>query len=233
MGIGKPDPTQPGMWTWNPSASSRSLGDIRQPEFATVRRGYDPTQVLEYLSGVADHVEALESKVRQLESDLGEARRQVAAGANQGLASGDPYESVSARVADLVKTFDLDVEKLRGDAKVEVDRMLSEARTAAERLILDAQNKAKEVRAQAERALQDARNEANKVLAGLSSRKEALLGELRTIREVMLNSAKDLEPTLDGKSAEDQVAVVGEAREGRPANSTPRPSSKGQPRPVA
>lgn len=213
-------------------SSPASAGRIRQPTFATVFRGYDPNQVLKYLSGVADHVEALESKVRQLESELKEAHRQNAALANQG-SRGDPYESVSARVADLVRTFDLDVAKLRGDAEAQVDRMLTEARTAAERLNLDAQNKANEVRAQAERALQDARTEANKVLAGLSSRKEALLGELRIIRDRMLTTAKDLGTAIDGNSAEDQVVVVGEAREGKPANATHQRSSKGQPQPDA
>jgi DivIVA domain-containing protein len=33
---------------------------IRQREFATVRRGYDPEQVRAYLTALAVHVEALE-----------------------------------------------------------------------------------------------------------------------------------------------------------------------------
>src|SRR5437667_1827225 len=105
------------MSSWELDLSSpASAGKIRKPAFTTVFRGYDPNQVLEYLSGVADHVEALESKMRQLESDLEAARRQRAAAANQsaaanqgaanqGAANQDPYESVSARVADLLRTF--------------------------------------------------------------------------------------------------------------------------------
>ncbi|HEY3022499.1 MAG TPA: DivIVA domain-containing protein, partial [Actinomycetota bacterium] len=65
------------MGTWETDLSpSPSAGRIRRPTFATVFRGYDPNQVVEYLSGVADHVEALESNVQRLESELREARRQ-------------------------------------------------------------------------------------------------------------------------------------------------------------
>ncbi|TMK68169.1 MAG: hypothetical protein E6G52_00755 [Actinobacteria bacterium] len=187
------------MSSWELDLSSpASAGKIRKPAFTTVFRGYDPNQVLEYLGGVADHVEALESKVRQLESGLEAARRQTAAAATQEAANQDPYETVSARVADLVRTFDLDVAKLRGDAEAEVERMLIEAKVSADQSNLEAQRNANEIRAQAERALQDARAESNKVLAGLTAHKEALLGELRALRDRMLDTAKDLETAIEG-----------------------------------
>ena len=41
-----------------------SAEQIRRREFATVRRGYDPDQVREYLQGVAGQVETLERELR-------------------------------------------------------------------------------------------------------------------------------------------------------------------------
>lgn len=208
-------------------SSPASAGRIRQLTFATVFRGYDPNQVLAYLSGVADHVEALESKVRQLESELKEAHRQKATLADQG-SSRDPYESVSARVADLVRTFDLDVAKLRGDAEAEVDRLLAEARIEAERIRLDGQDKVAETRAEAERTLREARIEADKVLSGLASRRDNLLQELRAMRDQMLDTAKDLEAAIEG-SVGDHVVMLEDARKGEPADATSISASKGQP----
>src|SRR5436190_7505357 len=42
-----------------------SAEQIRRREFATVRRGYDPDQVREYLQGVAGQVETLERELRE------------------------------------------------------------------------------------------------------------------------------------------------------------------------
>jgi len=219
------------MGTWEPDlSSSATVGRIRQPTFGTVFRGYDPNQVLEYLSGVADHVEALESQMGKLELDLREARRQATAA--QGPGSQDPYDTISARVADLVRTFDQDVERLRAEAEAEVDRLLAEARTEAERLRLDAQDKVAETRAEAERTLRDARIEADKALSGLASRRDALLRELRAMRDRMLDTAKDLETTIEG-SVGDHVLILEDARKGEPADATSITSSKGQPDPGA
>ena len=42
-----------------------SAAQIRRREFASVRRGYDPDQVRDYLSQVAEQVEMLEQEVRE------------------------------------------------------------------------------------------------------------------------------------------------------------------------
>ncbi len=188
-----------------------------QPTFATVRRGYDPNQVLEYLSGVADHVEALESQVRKLDSDLQQARRHPPAARSP--ASQDPYEAVSTRVADLVRTFDQDVERLRAEAEAEVQRLraetqaevqrlLAEARADADRMRVDAQANAEETRAEAERALREAKSHADQALSGLAARREALIENLRGMHERMVGTTGELAATIkQAASAPDQVVV--------------------------
>src|SRR6266498_4008162 len=65
------------MATWEtglpPSATS---GSLNLPTFATVRRGYDPDQVLEYVTRLTDHLDALATEVRRLQAEL--SQRDVA-----------------------------------------------------------------------------------------------------------------------------------------------------------
>jgi cell division septum initiation protein DivIVA len=225
------------MGTWEPDLSPpASAGRVRQPTFATVFRGFDPHQVTEYLSGVADHVEALESNVQQLESELQETRRQSVALQNK-VGGQDPYDTISARVADLVRMFEQDVERLRAEAEAEVQRLLADARIEGERLLagarteaertrLDAHDRAAETRAEAERTLREARIETDQAVSRLASRRNALLDELRAMRDRMLDTAKDLETTIEG-SIGDQVVILEEARRGEGADATSIDSSRG------
>jgi cell division septum initiation protein DivIVA len=222
---------------------SATAGSLNLPTFATVRRGYDPVQVLEYVTRLTDHLDALETEVRRLQAELSE--RDVAP-KEQAPTARDQYEGVGARVADLMRTFDQDVERLHQDAEAEAGRIVAEARseadrihqeaqrlkgeagakaervqakarTEADRIALDAQSKAEEVRLQAEEALREAQKESDKVLSSLASRRQAMFGELRDMRDRMLSTAKDLESTIERASAEDQVVVVEDAEAGRPA----------------
>jgi cell division septum initiation protein DivIVA len=148
---------------------------IRVPRFKTVRRGFDPDEVMGYLVWVGDHVEALESRVEQLQS-----------------ASNNDAQGVGAHVADLVRTFD-HVERLRREA----DRIVAEAKAEAERIRVDMQFEAEAARADAQRTLRDAQREADKILSELASRRETVLGEVRSIRQDMLDAARGLEATIE------------------------------------
>jgi DivIVA domain-containing protein len=230
------------MGTWEPDLlPSTSAGRNRQPTFATVFRGYDPNQVAEYLSGVADHVEALESNVHQLESELKEARQGIAEQDTVG--DQDPYDGISPRVADLVRTFDQDVERLRAEAEAEVQRLLAEARTETERLMADArtdaertrltaQDEADQARAEAERTLRDARIASDQALSTLGARRDALVDELRAMRDRMLDTAKVLETTIEG-SIGDQVVLLQDAPGGDGGDATSVNSSNGRSDPNA
>jgi vacuolar-type H+-ATPase subunit E/Vma4 len=225
---------------------SATAGSLNMPTFATVRRGYDPDQVLEYVTRLTDHVDTLETEVRRLQE-------------GQAPTAQDQYEGVGARVADLMRTFDQDVEKLRQDAKAEAGRIVAEARsesdrikqgaersrgettakaeriqakarTEADKIRLDAQSKAEDLRLQATEALREAKEKSDRVLSGLASRREALMEELRAIRDRMVDTTKGIEATIEA-GARDQVVVVGEAGGEEPADLAP--SSEATPGPAA
>jgi cell division septum initiation protein DivIVA len=212
------------------------VNSISEPDFATVRRGYDRGQVSEHLRSVAGRMRVLENQVSELESKLEQVRGQ---GQPSHLAEGpeDPYEKMSGRVADVVRALDQDVERMRQEAEAEAQQILDEAKTEAEResrdgeklrkeakaeadgklaeataeadrIRVDAQATAENLRAEAERALKDAKKQADHVLAELTDRRAALMGEIRTLHSRLLDSASRLEPIMDAESADDEVVVA-------------------------
>jgi cell division septum initiation protein DivIVA len=231
-----------GTWESGPPPSA-TAGSLNLPTFATVRRGYDPDQVLEYVTRLTDHLDALATEVRRLQAELSQRDDALE---EQAPTAQDQYEGVGARVADLMRTFDQDVERLRedaeeeagrivaearseadriqqeaersrGDAAAKAERVQAQARTEADRIRLDAQSKAEDVRQQAEEALREAKKESDRFLSSLTSRHETLMEELRVIRDRMVDATRGIEATIE-EALRDQVVVVGEVREDEPAD---------------
>jgi len=224
------------------SQPSATAGSLNLPTFGAVRRGYDPDQVLEYVTRLTGHLDALETEVRRLQ---GELSQRDADEEERAATARDEYEGVGARVADLMRTFDQDVGKLRQDAEAEAERIVAEARagadriqqeaeklrgeaaakaervqakarTEADKIRLDAQSKAEEVRLQATEALAEAKKESDRVLSSLTSRHAALMEELRVIRDRMVDTTRGIEATIEAGTG-DRVVVVGEAGGDEPA----------------
>src|ERR1700733_4963586 len=62
-----------------PTSSSRvAAGDIAQPSFSVVRRGFDSDEVRSYLQSVARSLEALEAREEELREALTEAEERAA-----------------------------------------------------------------------------------------------------------------------------------------------------------
>ncbi len=203
-------------------------GDDRpQPVFDTVRKGFDSNQVLEYLKRVADLVDTLETRVKQLESELEEARRQRHEALEGRPAEGgaDPYEALSARVTDLMRTFDEDVDRFRREAQVEADRIRGEAMVEAERIRNEAKGEADRVRsevqgiegdarAHAERVVREAREEADRILGDSKTLREAALNEFRIMRDRMAKAVRELEAITQTEEPEaDRLVVLRDAGE--------------------
>lgn len=179
---------------------------IRRRMFATVRRGFDPDQVREYLKQVADQVENLEAQVREAKL----AAETGGASSAAGEARGDPYSEVASRVADLLRSADQQAETLVAEAKREADTLVGGARTEADRVRLDAQSRAEEVKARADKALSTARERAEREVSGLSGRRRSLQDDLRKVHERLLAMAADLSSTLDkvGEAVLDEEPVA-------------------------
>jgi cell division initiation protein len=193
-----------------------SAAQIRRREFASVRRGYDPDQVRDYLAQVAEQVEMLEQEVR--ETKLQPTPGSGGGGATASVAAGsmDPYERLSKRLATLLATADQEAERILEEARADAARMLDEARSDADRIRVDAQARAEEARQQGNELLERAKQEADRVLLGLSERRETLVQHLQDMQTRLVGVAKELEVAI-----EDPVVSS-------PAESSPEAAAKAE-----
>lgn len=195
-----------------------SAEQVRRREFATIRRGYDPDQVRDYLEQVAVQVERTEQIAR-------EARLEAEAAHRASLTPRvDPYEEFASRMSDLLRAADQQADRVRREAKEEADRVLAEARADADRIRLDAQSKAEEARSEGEKALREARERADRTVAGLATKRENLVEQLQTMQERLLTVARDLEATIVPKEETTIAAPTPKEPPPSPAAEVPAPT---------
>lgn len=168
-----------------------SAEQIRRREFVTIRRGYDPHQVRDYLEQLADQVDLMASMIREARFDAEAALR---ASAQPKI---DPYEELARRVASVIREADEVADRIRTEASREAERAVTDARTDADRILTDAQTRAEEARDEAERAVREARDQADRTIAGLASRREQLVDQLAHMQERLLGVASDLEAAIE------------------------------------
>ena len=179
-----------------------SSDQIRRREFATIRRGYDPDQVREYLQQIASQVETLERQ-------LGEARLHAASGdqvvtLSEQTPADDPYERLAGRLSDVLRAADDQAERILQDAREEAAMILVEARTEADRIRVDAQAHAEEARQEGGEVLKNARLEAERMLSGLSARRETLVDQLQQMQSRLIGVAQELEAAIDEPPGSDE-----------------------------
>jgi DivIVA domain-containing protein len=192
-----------------------SAEQIRRREFATVRRGYDPDQVREYLQGVAGQVETLERELREQRKttpspspgdDLAPAGAPTAPAlapdAAPAAPSLDAYEEIAKRFAGVLETADKEASAAVAAAKTEATRIVEDARSEADRIQLDAQSKAEAAKQESSDTLANAKHEADKILGSLAERRESLVSQMHDMQTKLLSVAKDLETSLGDAPAE-------------------------------
>ncbi|MET0802187.1 MAG: DivIVA domain-containing protein [Actinomycetota bacterium] len=186
---------------------------IRQREFATVRRGYDPEQVRAYLVTLAARVDSLERDLAEAQTRLRDAESAPVAAATT---EEDPYEQISRRFASVLESAD-----------TEAERVVEQARSEAERIKHEAKARAEEARIAGSQALTEAREESDRMLAALAERREAMLGQLHEMQSRLLVMTHDLEgagqESTAQPSAQDEPAP--ETPQGPEAPEPPSPDT--------
>jgi DivIVA domain-containing protein len=191
-----------------------SSDQIRRREFATIRRGYDPEQVREYLMHIAVQVETLEAELR--EARLRVVGDERVAQVSEPKPAEDPYERFAAKVSSVLRAADANADQVVKEAGDEASRVLAEARAEADRIRLDAQSRAEEARQEGSEILTHAKVESERVLSSLSARRETLVEQLAQMQSRLIGVARDLsaaidEPTPEIEGAEEAVHAQGSA----------------------
>jgi DivIVA domain-containing protein len=198
-----------------------SAEQIRRRMFASVRRGFDPDQVRDYLEQIADQVERLEQELKDARLEAESAKSTAQARSQAADQRQDPYHQLSSRMAELIRAADEQAQKLTADAHAEAARVLSEARSEADRIRTDAQARAEEARYQGSEALRRAREEANRALSGLSSRREKLIVGLQEMQSRLLGVARELEAAIDPSNEPLGADLFSERPQPRPPSADP------------
>jgi DivIVA domain-containing protein len=181
-----------------------SAEQIRRREFASVRRGYDPEQVRDYLTQVAAQVETLErglhggitgDELPPRPTGIG-ALGEISDGKDRENGSETPYERVARRFAVVFETADAEAEEVVSRARDEATRVLTEARAEADRIRVDAQARAEEARQEGREALERATRDAEGTMEELQNRRASLVSQLEGMRTTLLTVADDLK--IDG-----------------------------------
>ncbi len=207
------------------------------PSFDTVRRGFAPDQVAEYLQRVTTLVLSLEARLSEMTSELLETKRERddARAALEASAARDPNDGASDRVTELVQTFDHEVsgllrdaeaeaERLRSDVRMEADRILALAREEAKRVLGEAYSEAERIRADARmleresqaragRLIIEAREEADRSESHLGTVRGRMLDTFRDIRERTITALGEVEAVIESGATSDRVVIVDEAVE--------------------
>jgi DivIVA domain-containing protein len=218
-----------------------SAEQIRRRQFATVRRGYDPDQVQEYLNQVATQVEALEKELREQRLQAGGRADAPPAPAPPAAAAAavpatDAYEQLSERLATVLRAADEQAQQLVADARADAKKVLDEAQAEADKVKVDAQASAEEARAKSAAELARAREEADRILGGLEQRRETMLQQMHEMQSRLLAVAQNLDvpdvdddPTAGAHAAattpEPRQAATPTAAPAQEAPSTPEPPS--------
>jgi DivIVA domain-containing protein len=160
---------------------------IRQREFATVRRGYDPAQVRSYLALVSNHVDALERSLADARRRVAALEAELEAASNAAVEPAiDPYEQISKRFANVLVTADSEAAHVVEQARAEAEQIKAEARARAE-----------EARMRASQSTIAAREESDRMLANLAERRAAMLNQLHEMQSRLLSVAEDLEVAIE------------------------------------
>jgi cell division initiation protein len=174
-----------------------SAEQIRRREFASVRRGYDPDQVRDFLFQIAEQVKVLEAELTEAKLQLEAAPQETAEQAPPEPRE-DPYERVAQRFKDLMASADQEAERIVSEAGEKAEQMLESARAEADRIKVDAQAHAEESRHQGSEFLAKAQEESERVLSGLAARRRDLARQIEEMHARLLAAARNLEFAMGG-----------------------------------
>jgi cell division septum initiation protein DivIVA len=233
MAIGEPVPSPQG----DDEAARSADAGLPASTFDTVRRGFAPDQVAEYLQRVTTLVLSLEARLSEMTSELLQTKRERddARAALDASAGRDPNTGASDRVTELVHTFDLEVggllrdaeveaERLRSDVKMEADRILALAREEARRFLAEADAEAERIRANARKfeqesqiragqVIKEAREVADRAESHLGTVRGRMLDTFRDVRERTIIALGEVEAVIESGATPDRLVILDEVVE--------------------
>lgn len=165
--------------------------------FASVRRGYDPAAVDDFLVAITSRIDALETELHH--------ERVTAEVPPQGTDLAQvpplaPAEDASDGYTKRIARFGVvglgEVERMLAEAKAEAATIVSEAGSEADRITREAQDWARRSVDGARAFLTKVEEDAGRMLSDIAERRREMIGEFRKMREHLLSVAQELDVVL-------------------------------------
>jgi DivIVA domain-containing protein len=165
---------------------------IKQVGFRTALRGYDITQVRDFLRGVSDHVTALQAHNDDLQRRLREAEARAE---NPVITEEQLAHALGEETARILRSAHEAAAEIRGRAEEHVERVVQQARDDSSKLtaeagsVLEVRRSAAE--AEAAEILRAAKEEAERVTTEAAAAAAAMTAEAERISSEMIENAKN------------------------------------------
>lgn len=110
---------------------------IASKEFKVAPKGYDPSEVDDFLDDICEEMEGMENEIQQLRAALKKAEVSAPAAAPAPVAP--PREDASEAAQRLLRNAQRVGDETIADAKEEADRIIAEAKAKADKMLQNAQ----------------------------------------------------------------------------------------------
>jgi len=165
-------------------------GEELHPQFTRVLKGFDADEVEEFLEQMAHRIQSLEKALQDMREQRDAAQRRYAS------VKDEAYRHAASRMADVLRTADLQAERLRTESEDEATHRVAEATKQGEQIRFEAQTEAQRLRQEGASILRLAQAESERVLGGLAARREAMIAEMGVIRDRMNGVLEQLENVI-------------------------------------
>ncbi len=165
--------------------------DVARHTFASVRRGFDPTEVRDYLESIATGLRGLAERERELLASLADAEERAA---NPVIDETMLTSAVGKETARVLQSAHDAAGEMVANAEAEAARMLAEATEVSERLVTEATTVSEEAQTRADSLLAERLAEAEDRSSALQERTEqqvaAALEKVRADAEGLTERAR-------------------------------------------
>ena len=165
--------------------------DVARHTFASVRRGFDPAEVRDYLESIATGLRSLAERENELRAALDDAEERAA---HPVIDDTMLTSAVGKETARVLQSAHEAASEMVANAEVEATRMLAEATEVSERLVTEATEVSEQAQARADALLAERLAEAEAASVSLQQRTEqqvsAALDKVRADAEELTERAR-------------------------------------------
>jgi DivIVA domain-containing protein len=165
--------------------------DVARHTFASVRRGFDPAEVRDYLESIAAGLRAMADREVELRAALADAEQLAA---NPVIDDTMLTSAVGKETARVLQSAHDAASEMVGNAEAEAARMVAEATEVSDRLVTEATEVSEQAQARADALLAERMAEADAASVSLQERTEqqvaAALDKVRADAEELTERAR-------------------------------------------